>query len=197
MDSQEKSKEVGKRIKRLRKEKGISQEKLGKIINLCQNSISKLERGETQLTLENQVKLVEYFDISHDYLCNGINKDSILNELRNNVSLQYKSLSHGAETFECPVLKINKAFFDFLIHTAHAQNDRYMPDDIRNKWLEIEVNKFYEKNKETSPMKYETIVPLPEKLIYPSDETADWKQSDLLREMNKQLLDNSFTTNVD
>lgn len=195
MDSEKKSKEVGSRIKNLRKKMGISQENLGDILNLCQNSISKLENGKTQLTLNNQVKLVEYFNVSHDYLCNGIDDASLLNVLKKYFSLEYKTFHNGEETLKGPVLRINKAFFDFLIHTAHIQNDKYMPDDIQKKWLKIEDNKFYENNKEISPMEYTTVVPLPEELLFPSDEKEEWKQSDLLREVNKHLLDNSITTN--
>lgn len=194
MDSEKKSKEVGSRIKALRKEMGISQENLGDILNLCQNSISKLENGKTQLTLNNQIKLVEFFHVSHDYLCNGTDDTSLLNILKKYFSLEYKTFHNGEETIKCPVLKISKALFDFLIHTVHIQNDNYMPDDIRKKWIEIENNKFYENNKEISPMEYTTVVPLPEELIFPSDAKEEWKQSDLLREVNKHLLDNSITT---
>ena len=194
MNSDEKAKEVGIRIRELRKDAKISQEKLGEFLGLCQNSISKLENGTTQLTLDNQVKLVEYFHVSHDYLCNGINDTSLLDVLKKYFSLEYKAFHNGEETFKCPVLKISKAFFDFLIHTAHIQNDKYMPNNIRKKWIEIEDNKFYENNKEISPMEYTTVVPLPEELIFPSDEKEEWKQSDLLREVNKHLLDNSITT---
>ena len=66
---------VGERIKYLREKKGESQKKLGEAIGLSQNSISKLEKGETQLTLENQRNLVKHFNVSHDYLISG--KDEI------------------------------------------------------------------------------------------------------------------------
>ena len=51
-------KTVGERIKYLREKNKESQEKLGEAIGLSQNSISKLEKGETQLTLENHIQLI-------------------------------------------------------------------------------------------------------------------------------------------
>ena len=56
-------KTVGERIKYLREKKGESQEKLGEAIGLSQNSISKLEKGETQLTLENQINIAKHFNV--------------------------------------------------------------------------------------------------------------------------------------
>lgn len=195
MDSNYEPQTVGERIKHLREKKGDSQTKLGDAIGLSQNSISKLEKGETQLTLDNQLRIAEYFNVSHDYLCTGKNMDSILETLKKYVSMKYKNLSYGTEAFNCPVLEINNVFFEYLVRSARAQSDRYMPDDVRDKWLEIELNKFYECNKENSFTEFESIVPLPEKLIYPDSNKSEWKQTDLLRELKKQLLDHSTASN--
>ena len=78
MNNKETPKTVGERIKYLREKKQESQEKLGEAIGLSQNSISKLEKGETQLTLENQYSLAKHFNVSHDYLITGKDNDSLL-----------------------------------------------------------------------------------------------------------------------
>lgn len=85
-------KTVGARIKYLREKKGESQEILGKAIGLSQNSISKLEKGETQLTLENQYSLVKHFNVSHDYLISGKNENSLLVLLEKYISMNYSPI---------------------------------------------------------------------------------------------------------
>ncbi len=191
MDSETEPKTVGERIKYLREKKGETQEKLGDAVGLSQKSISNIENGITPLALDNQIRIAEYFNVSHDYLCTGRNNDSILKLLEKYVSLKYTTTSNGIESFDYPVLQINKVFFDYLIRSARAQNDRYMPDDVRELWIEKEVNTFYKLNKDNTLSKFESIVPLPQQLIYPDDQKSDWKQTDLLREMNNQLLHSS------
>ncbi|SEU22489.1 DNA-binding transcriptional regulator, XRE-family HTH domain [Lacrimispora sphenoides] len=193
MDFNVRQKEVGSRIKNLREKRGESQTELGEAIGLSQNSISKIENGETQLTLENQYSIAEHYNVSHDYICTGKNDDSILSLLEKYVSLKYANTSDGIETFEYPVLKIDKVLFDYLVHVAHARNTKGVPDDVRELWIEREISSFYERNKNNAHNESEAIVSMPEQLIYPDEQKQGWKQSDLLREMNKQLLDNSNT----
>lgn len=188
MNIEKENKEIGKRIKLLREKKGESQEELGKAIGLSQNSISKIERGEVALTLENQLNIVAHYNTSHDYLCTGKNTDSFLNILNKYVSLKYEKLSIGSESFICPVLKINNIFYDYLIHSARAQDIQDMPDDIREMWLKKEVDNFYKRNKKNSFKEFKSVVPLPEQLINPDDSKSEWKQTDLLRELNNYLL---------
>lgn len=188
------SKEVGERIKNLRVKKGESQEKLGETIGISQKSVSNIENGITPLALDIQIKIAEHYNVSHDYLCTGKDSDSILNLLEKYVSLKYTNLSNGLESFNYPVLEINKVFFDYLIRSARAQNEKYMDDDVREIWVEKEINKFYERNKNNSFTESESVVPLPQQLIYPDEHKSEWKQTDLLREINKQLLDISNTS---
>lgn len=50
---------LGNIIKMVRKDKGISQESLGKIVGLGKSSISKIETGMTQISLEDAAILLE------------------------------------------------------------------------------------------------------------------------------------------
>ena len=193
MNKKETPKTVGERIKDLREKKQESQEKLGEAIGLSQNSISKLEKGETQLTLENQYSLAKHFNVSHDYLITGKDNDSLLILLEKYVSLDYSTISEGETTLECPILKIDKVLFNYLIRTAKARHDKYIPEDIKQAWIEREIISFYKLNETNQFNESEEVVPVPEKLIYPDENKSEWKQSDLLREMNKELLDNSNT----
>ena len=193
MNKKETPKTVGERIKYLREKKQESQEKLGEAIGLSQNSISKLEKGETQLTLENQYSLAKHFNVSHDYLITGKDNDSFLILLEKYVSLDYSTISEGETTLECPILKIDKVLFNYLMRTAKARHDKYIPEDIKQAWIEREIISFYKLNETNQFNESEEVVPVPEKLIYPDENKSEWKQSDLLREMNKELLDNSNT----
>lgn len=191
MSEGKKPETVGERIKYLREKKQESQEKLGEAIGLSQNSISKLEKGETQLTLENQYSLAKHFNVSHDYLITGKDNDSLLMLLEKYISLDYSTISEGESILDCPILKINKTLFDYLMRTAKARHDKYIPDDIKEAWIEREIDSFYESNENNQFTESAKVVPVPEKLVYPDKSKSNWKQTDLLREMNQELLDSS------
>ena len=55
-------------LKKLRKEKGISQLKLAMDLNMTQNTISRYETGEREPGINELIKLADYFDVSIDYL---------------------------------------------------------------------------------------------------------------------------------
>lgn len=59
---------IGSRIKELRKEKGLSQEKLGKLINVTKVSISCYENETRSPDLETFELLVDALDTTPDYL---------------------------------------------------------------------------------------------------------------------------------
>ena len=191
MSDGKKPETVGERIKYLREKKQESQEKLGEAIGLSQNSISKLEKGETQLTLENQYSLAKHFNVSHDYLITGKDNDSLLMLLEKYISLDYSTISEGESILDCPILKINKTLFDYLMRTAKARHDKYIPDDIKEAWIEREIDSFYESNENNQFTESAKVVPVPEKLVYPDESKSNCKQTDLLREMNRELLDSS------
>ena len=56
------------RILALRKEKGILQSQLGKAIGLSQVAISRIEKGDRAVSVEVLCALVDFFDVSADYL---------------------------------------------------------------------------------------------------------------------------------
>lgn len=59
---------IGRRIKELRKNKGLSQEKLGKMINVTKVSISCYENETRSPDLETFELLVDALDTTTDYL---------------------------------------------------------------------------------------------------------------------------------
>ena len=56
------------RLKKLRKEKGISQLKLALDLNTNQNTISRYETGEREPSIKDLIRIADYFNISVDYL---------------------------------------------------------------------------------------------------------------------------------
>jgi transcriptional regulator with XRE-family HTH domain len=58
----------GKRLKKLRNEKKLTQTELGKIINVTKVSISGYENGDRTPDTDNLRRLADYFDVTSDYL---------------------------------------------------------------------------------------------------------------------------------
>ena len=56
------------RLKKLRKEKNISQLKLALDLNMNQNTISRYENMERQADYETLIRFADYFEVSLDYL---------------------------------------------------------------------------------------------------------------------------------
>ncbi len=56
------------RVKKLRKQRGLSQKALGEASNLPATSICTLENGTSSTTIEKLILLAKFFDVSTDYL---------------------------------------------------------------------------------------------------------------------------------
>lgn len=56
------------RFKELRIEKGISQEKIGKLLNMSKMAISHWEKGHSEPSIEQLKIIAKFFDVSVDYL---------------------------------------------------------------------------------------------------------------------------------
>ena len=56
------------RLQSLRKDKGISQTRLGLEAGISQFAISKIEKGERAASIEVLYSLADYFNVSIDYL---------------------------------------------------------------------------------------------------------------------------------
>ena len=55
-------------LKKLRKERNISQLKLALDLNMNQNSISRYETGEREADYKTLIAFADYFNVSIDYL---------------------------------------------------------------------------------------------------------------------------------
>ena len=58
----------GKRLKELRIEKGLSQQKLGELLGFCNQTISFWENGCREPDLDTLVQIAQYFEVSIEEL---------------------------------------------------------------------------------------------------------------------------------
>ena len=56
------------RVKKLRKQRKLSQQELAEAIGLTQTAISSIESGIRTTTIEKLILLAKFFDVSTDYL---------------------------------------------------------------------------------------------------------------------------------
>ena len=68
---------MSNRLKKLRREKGLTQADLAKVLNTNQSQYGKYKNGKTHLSLENAQILSEYFGVTLPYLL-GLDDDSCI-----------------------------------------------------------------------------------------------------------------------
>ena len=59
---------IGKRIKEIRVEHGLSQQRFGELLSVSQDTISLWEKGKSVPTTEFLVAISQQFDVSTDYI---------------------------------------------------------------------------------------------------------------------------------
>lgn len=67
---------IGDRIQRLRKAKGISQEELADKIGVSRQAVSKWESEQSIPDIDRVIIISEYFDVTTDYLLKGIENET-------------------------------------------------------------------------------------------------------------------------
>ena len=82
---------------------------------------------------------------------------------------------------------LDKSLYEYLFQFAWVDKEQNMPKEIHDKWLDLIEKNFYEANKNNHFDNTVSFIPLPPDLINPEDSRADWKQTDLLRELHNQL----------
>lgn len=63
---------IGERIQRARKAKGITQEKLGNIIDMNSKNVSQIERGLAGISIPSLMEICKALEVSADYILFGI-----------------------------------------------------------------------------------------------------------------------------
>lgn len=68
LNMEELMKQIGERIKELRKRKHWTQDELAHLLEVAPSSVGSYERGSRQPTIENLIRMSKYFNVSLDYL---------------------------------------------------------------------------------------------------------------------------------
>lgn len=103
------------RIKELRKEKNITQEKLAKDLFLSKASISRYESGDQLPEIDMFEKLADYFDVSIDYL----------------VGRTENKTSHKITRDDLPSI-LNELGFEYLEINEYIEEYKLSKDQLRN-----------------------------------------------------------------
>ena len=59
---------IGKRIKEIRTDNGLSQQKFGAVLAVSQDTVSLWEKGKSVPTTEFLIAIAKQFDVSTDYI---------------------------------------------------------------------------------------------------------------------------------
>lgn len=83
---------IGRRIKKAREKKGLTQEKLAEELDVSNAYISKIERGKTPISLDRLSELCYVLEESAEYILNG--SDSAADDyLRNEIMVMLEGCS--------------------------------------------------------------------------------------------------------
>ena len=105
--------EIGRRIKELRKQKRIPQEKLAEMICITPNYLSALERGAYNIKLDTLVQIIDCLDITADDLF----RDVIKNGYQNRASRLTDEVASLPEDEQQRIFEV----LDALIRTARRK----------------------------------------------------------------------------
>lgn len=100
--------ESGKRIKNLRKEKGLSQNALAETLGIHVKTVSKAERGIIGLSVDNLLIIADYFDTSLDYLVKGTELELPNNKMIDIIEKMNSKQQEAAYTILESILKFPK-----------------------------------------------------------------------------------------
>jgi transcriptional regulator with XRE-family HTH domain len=68
-------KKIYQRLKQLRKEKGLNQEHIAKLLQISRAAYGKIETGVNEATVRHLMKLSDYYNVSLDWLITGKEKN--------------------------------------------------------------------------------------------------------------------------
>lgn len=83
---------LGERLKKLRMSRTMTQEQLGKIINVTKVSISGYENGNRSPDTETLQKIADFFDVSTDYLLGRDERISSLDYYKNKITKEFPDI---------------------------------------------------------------------------------------------------------
>ncbi|EKT58986.1 helix-turn-helix domain-containing protein [Providencia rettgeri] len=106
---------VGSRIKKLRREYGLTGTEVAMALNVSQQQFSRYERGINRIDIDSLVMIADFLKVSVHYFLEDI-------EQSNSWTSEYNSLlSHGFYS-KNKKTKVSACFKDLLIFTVHVSS---------------------------------------------------------------------------
>ena len=103
--------EIGKRVRKIRLQKGISQEQFGELIGIKKAAVSKIENGDNSLSSSNLISICKQFNINEEWLLYG-KGEMFIPESREN---EIRAFFENAMSSDTDLAKIQRKFINTLI----------------------------------------------------------------------------------
>lgn len=103
--------EIGKRVRKIRLQKGISQEQFGELIGIKKAAVSKIENGDNSLSRSNLISIYKQFNINEEWLLYG-KGEMFIPESREN---EIRAFFENALSSDTDLAKIQRKFINTLI----------------------------------------------------------------------------------
>ena len=96
--------EIGKRVRDLRRCRGLTIEKLSEELNYSHSHMSKAERGIHSYSVDLLIDLAEYFNVSLDFLISDPGKRESKSSAQNASETAYSGIDHPRRMpLMCPI----------------------------------------------------------------------------------------------
>ncbi|WP_069651000.1 helix-turn-helix domain-containing protein [Caloranaerobacter ferrireducens] len=116
---------LGERIKKLRKEKNITQKELAKILNIQNSTLSQYENGINEPSDEIKIKIADFFNVSIDYLLGRTDNP--------NPNNSYKLTDEEADKLADEIIEI------YIKKGKIKRGEKLTPEKIEKILKEIEI----------------------------------------------------------
>lgn len=107
---------IAKRLSELRKEKGIKQEEVAKLLNVKRATVANYETGKRAPDYDTMIKLADYYGVSCDYILRGVKSEfseinsitGLMQEAINELAIEKKMVELSNDTFPYHLDILNK-----------------------------------------------------------------------------------------
>lgn len=103
--------EIGKRVRKIRLQKGISQEQFGELIGIKKAAVSKIENADNSLSRSNLISICKQFNINEEWLLYGKGEMFIPTSRENEI----RAFFENAMSSDTDLAKIQRKFINTLI----------------------------------------------------------------------------------
>lgn len=103
---------IGERLVDLRKDAGLTQDELAKILKINKHSISSYEREKNEPSDAVKIEIAKYFHVSVDYLLGLTDDPAVYPEAKNTLRLPSKLPDNAKESIEDYASYLTQKYLD-------------------------------------------------------------------------------------